>query len=226
MRDVRVDDTVHLPCDPPREGGVRGDDARAAAVDERVRIRAGDDGDAHRAGRPVAEVPPEDIAGVDAHLGRASAALDAVDEEEPVALATQRAGDAVDRLHEPAAVAGRHLQLPLDGLDAVETGGNRACVHHLSAAVLRHPERRRPVLAPAPAAAGEDEREQQDDAVVSRHGVRADRTGRGRADQQPGVLPRTEVGAVHRGDRLLRAHVPLHAGDGAALPASSYAVAV
>ena len=62
---------------------------------------------------------------------------------------------------------------------------------------------------------------------ASRHGVRANRARRGRADQQPGVLAGTEVGAVHRDDRLLRADVPLHAATTVtALPLSSYAVAV
>ena len=72
-----------------------------------------------------------------------------------------RAADPVDRLHVTAAVARRHLQLPLDRLHRVEAGRDGARVEHLRAAVARHPERRRAVLALAPAATGEGERERE-----------------------------------------------------------------
>ena len=117
-RHLRVDDAVHLARDPRREPSVL---RRRRSCGRRRRTGAGyapaTTGMLIVARRPVAVVPPQHVAGVDAHLGRAAVPLDPVDEEEPVALRAERAGDAVDRLDVAAAVPRRHLQLPLDRLD-------------------------------------------------------------------------------------------------------------
>src|SRR4029077_2868304 len=81
-------------------------------------------------------------------------------EVEPVALAAERAGDAVRRLEVAPAVARRHVQLLLDCANAVGAGADRSRVVHVRAVVARHPEGRRAVLARA-AATGGGEREQK-----------------------------------------------------------------
>ena len=64
--------------------------------------------------RPVAVVPPGDVAVAEAVRGCRAVAGEAVDEPEPVLMAPRAAVDSLDRLHEAAAVAGRHLRLRLE----------------------------------------------------------------------------------------------------------------
>ena len=97
--------------------------AAAEAVHERLGERADDRGHAHR-GAPVVAVPPDAVAGVQPHRGRALRRLDPVDVVEPVERppVAPAARDAVDALHEAAAEARRDLRValeqPHDGLRA------------------------------------------------------------------------------------------------------------
>ena len=84
--------------------------AAVDAVQERLGKRA-DDGRDVVGDAPVVVVPPDAIALVDFDRGRALAGLDPVDVEEPIdRAAVPTAADAVDRLHEVAAEARRHLR--------------------------------------------------------------------------------------------------------------------
>src|SRR5262249_51661730 len=132
------------------------------ALQEWLRVGAGDDGNVHRLRRPVAVVPPQDVARVELDVSGAHAALVAVEEVEPVPLPGQRALDSLDRLQVAAAVPRRDLQLALDRANAVLARRNGPGEDDVRAPVARHPQRRRPVPARVRTAAGEDEREQQE----------------------------------------------------------------
>src|SRR5215208_4152374 len=88
--------------------------APLAAGQERLRERAHHRRDAHRS-TPVVVVPPDPVAGLHPALAGTDAGLDPVDVVEPVdaAAALAPARDAVDLLHEVAAVAGLDLEVPL-----------------------------------------------------------------------------------------------------------------
>ncbi len=101
-------------------------------------------GTLHRAG-PVAVVPPDPVTAVDANVGGAHRGLDSVHVEEPVLApsAALGAGQAVDRLHEAAAVAGRDVGRPVEqadhGVRLRRVGVGRAD-HHAAAVVAGHGE--------------------------------------------------------------------------------------
>src|SRR5215217_1195240 len=104
-----------------------------AALDarhERLGERADDGRDAHR-GAPVVVVPPDPVPGLDAALAGADPRLDPVDVEEPVdaAAALAPARDAVDLLHEVAAIARLDLEV------APEQPHHRVALAHAGDAV-------------------------------------------------------------------------------------------
>src|SRR5262245_19711808 len=87
-RRPRADDAVHLPSEAGGDRAAARDDTRAT-LQEGLRVRPGYDGDVHRLRRPVAVVPPQDVARVKLDVRRAHAALVAVEEVEPVPLPGQ-----------------------------------------------------------------------------------------------------------------------------------------
>ena len=128
------------------------------AVQERLGERADDHRLAHLAA-PGSEVPPFDVARVQAVVGGAAIGFDAVQEPEPVALLRGVAVDALDRLHEPPAVPRLHVQLAVERLHRRQSGRHRAHGEHARSAVARDPERRAPrARALVPAAGQQDER--------------------------------------------------------------------
>ena len=126
----RAQHAEHLPARAPADGAALDAHGNALAFDavhERLGKRPDDGGDVVRL-TPVVAVPPDVVAPVHVRRGRADRCLDAVDVVEPVdgRAAFVAAGDAVDALHEAAAVARAHPRVAYehahDGLFATHRG--------------------------------------------------------------------------------------------------------
>ena len=129
---------------PFSEARLVADDGRsrrpAVAVQERLGEGADDDRLPHLVA-PRAEVPPLDVAGTKAVVGRAQVGLDPVQEPEPVALLRDVALDALDRLDETTAVRGVDVELPVERLHRGQPRGDGLDEEHRRSAVARDPER-------------------------------------------------------------------------------------